>query len=241
MNIKNIENNVYVYEHIRLDKNEVFYVGIGNKSNFKRAFQEPNRSTFWKNIVSKSNGFKVNILFKNLSWDEACLKEIKLIALYGRKDLGLGTLVNLTNGGDGKVGIKCTQETRDKISKANKGKNRSIEAKNKISLSQIGKRVGALNHFYGKPSPFKDKHHTEETKEKLRILAKQRTVSKEVIEKMIEGRKKLCYKILNTETGVIYEGIKFAAKSINMKYATLSCQLRGVYKNKTNLKIINSL
>jgi hypothetical protein len=35
MNIKNIENNVYVYEHIRLDKNEVFYVGIGNKTNLK--------------------------------------------------------------------------------------------------------------------------------------------------------------------------------------------------------------
>ena len=34
-----MENNWYVYLHIRLDKKEPFYVGIGNKKNYDRAYQ----------------------------------------------------------------------------------------------------------------------------------------------------------------------------------------------------------
>jgi hypothetical protein len=36
-----------------------------------------------------------------LSWEEACEKEIELIEMYGRRKLGEGTLVNLTEGGQG--------------------------------------------------------------------------------------------------------------------------------------------
>lgn len=34
---KEDKNNTYVYVHRRLDTNEIFYVGIGNKINFKRS------------------------------------------------------------------------------------------------------------------------------------------------------------------------------------------------------------
>jgi hypothetical protein len=34
-----MENNWYVYRHIRLDKNEPFYIGIKNKKNYARAYQ----------------------------------------------------------------------------------------------------------------------------------------------------------------------------------------------------------
>ena len=68
----------YVYEHIRLDKNEIFYIGIGNDDNYKRAYQKKSRNQYWKNIVNISK-YDVIISFDNLSWENACKKEIELI------------------------------------------------------------------------------------------------------------------------------------------------------------------
>ena len=40
-----------------------------------------------------------------MTWDEACTKEIEFIKLYGRKDNNTGILVNLTDGGEGTLGV----------------------------------------------------------------------------------------------------------------------------------------
>ena len=93
----------YLYTYTRLDKNEIFYVGIGSDSKYKRAKNLSLRTDYFKKIINKSK-YKLDIVFDNLSWEDACLKEIELIALYGRKDLGTGTLVNFTNGGEGRKG-----------------------------------------------------------------------------------------------------------------------------------------
>jgi hypothetical protein len=93
----------YVYTYTRLDKNEIFYVGIGSDSKYKRAKNISSRTDYFKKIINKSK-YKLDIVFDNLSWEEACLKEIELIALYGRKDLKTGTLTNFTNGGEGRLG-----------------------------------------------------------------------------------------------------------------------------------------
>ena len=76
----------YVYKHIRLDKNEVFYVGIGSDTggNYIRAHSKHQRNRHW-NYVSK-NGYNIEILFDNLSWEDACEREKEFIKLYGRKD-----------------------------------------------------------------------------------------------------------------------------------------------------------
>ena len=110
----------YVYTHTRLDTNEVFYVGIGTQDNYKRASRSHNRTNYWNNIVKKC-GWKVDIVFDNLSWEDACKKEIELIKKYGRIDLGTGTLVNLTDGGDGSLGFKHSEKTKLKMSKTRKG------------------------------------------------------------------------------------------------------------------------
>ena len=44
----------YVYQHIRLDRNEVFYVGIGSDSKNQRAFNKLNRTKFWKSVLAKT-------------------------------------------------------------------------------------------------------------------------------------------------------------------------------------------
>jgi len=155
-----------VYRHIRLDKNEPFYIGIGTDE--KRAFVKRGRSDYWKNIVSKSD-YEVQILFNDLTWDEACEKEVELINLYGRKDLGTGTLVNMTDGGhyhlnlseesrirmrNSQLGKKQSDETKARKSRSLKGMKRSEEVKARMSIAQKGK-------IWGK--------HSSESKEKISI------------------------------------------------------------------------
>ena len=128
----------YVYRHIRLDTNEVFYIGIGSQKFNKRANTTVKRNQFWKNIVSKTEWYH-EILFDDISIEEAKQKEIEFIKLYGRKDLGEGTLCNLTDGGDGTLNYKVKDTVKEKLSIKNKGKVLSEEHKQKISCSHKGK------------------------------------------------------------------------------------------------------
>ena len=124
--------NVYLYRHRRLDTNEIFYIGISKVSNFKRAYEKNKRTTHWKNIVNKTD-YKVEIVVENLSWEDACELEILLISEYGRKDLGKGLLVNMTDGGDGVKNKIWTTQSRKKSSISSKGKKLSKETKEKMS------------------------------------------------------------------------------------------------------------
>ena len=44
----------YIYKHIRLDTNEVFYIGIGSDNTYKRANLKKGRNIYWNNIINKS-------------------------------------------------------------------------------------------------------------------------------------------------------------------------------------------
>ena len=60
----------YVYRHIRLDKNEPFYIGIGTDNNYKRAYSKNSRNIFWERVVKKTN-YDVEIIMDNLTKDKA--------------------------------------------------------------------------------------------------------------------------------------------------------------------------
>jgi hypothetical protein len=124
--------DVKVYRHIRLDKNEVFYIGIGRDN---RPYMTNGRNRFWKNIVKKTE-WKAEILFDDLTWEQACEKEKEFIKIYGRRDLKKGPLCNLTDGGEGVNGRIVSEEVKTKISLKNTGKKRTEEQKNKQSLSK---------------------------------------------------------------------------------------------------------
>jgi len=132
----------YVYKHIRLDTNEVFYVGIGTQDKYKRAFSKKSRNVFWKNITSKTE-YLVEIISDNITWEEACIKEKQLILELGRRDLKLGTLVNMTDGGDGTINVKHSRQWYEKQKENNlkKGKPLSKEHRFKISLNHKSKCV----------------------------------------------------------------------------------------------------
>lgn len=86
-----------VYRHIRLDKNEPFYIGIGVDKH--RAIRKSYRNKIWNDIVSKTD-YRVEILFDDLTKEEAVEKEFELIKMYGRINNSTGSLANLTDGGD---------------------------------------------------------------------------------------------------------------------------------------------
>lgn len=113
----------YLYRHIRLDKNEVFYVGIGTKpkkfypsTEYGRAYNKVTRTTYWKNIVNKTD-YLVEIMLESDSYDFILEKEMEFITLYGRINLKLGSLVNLTDGGKGQVNCLYSKKVREKHSK----------------------------------------------------------------------------------------------------------------------------
>jgi len=58
----------YLYRHIRLDKNEPFYIGIGSDENYERAYNNHNRSIFWKNIINKTP-YEIEIILDDLTWE----------------------------------------------------------------------------------------------------------------------------------------------------------------------------
>lgn len=102
-----------LYRHIRLDKNQPFYIGIGNSK--YRASKKDSRNDIWHNIVSKTD-YRVDIIMDDISWEEACEKEKEFIALYGRIKDG-GILANITFGGEGVVGLKQSDEAKERARK----------------------------------------------------------------------------------------------------------------------------
>lgn len=120
-----VENGkYYLYRHIRCDKNEVFYVGIGTKSNrnyktfksiYYRAHKITNRNVIWHNIVKKTD-YIVEIILESDDYSFIKEKEIEFIKLYGKKTYH-GTLINLTDGGDGTIGYIKPKSKDSKFSK----------------------------------------------------------------------------------------------------------------------------
>ncbi len=189
-----------VYQHRRLDTNTVFYVGIGKSE--KRAYSRYHRNRHWHGIVKKTD-YAVEILLDSVTWEEACEQERFLIEQIGRHDLGLGTLVNQTDGGDG-------------------GINPSIEARQKRSNSLTGNQNGKGNK--GKPSSMTGKKHKDSTKQKMRDKAfgkpKSPTHTKNI--SLASPYKKAC-----CIDGVVYHSASEAARQLSLNKQTVHNRLHN--------------
>lgn len=105
---------ICLYFHIV--KNQIIYVGIGN---YKRPFEIKNRTNkYWKEITK--NGYEIDIYKTGLTIKEACQLEIEWIAKIGRRDKGLGPLVNMTDGGIGISGLVYKSNNKVKNTKSMK-------------------------------------------------------------------------------------------------------------------------
>jgi hypothetical protein len=142
----------YVYAYVREDDTP-YYIGKGKD---RRAYQSHKRSN-GTDLLPKDES-RIVMLHENLTEKEAFDLEKSLIIEYGRKDLGTGILVNLTEGGEGnrRVGYTHTEEARKNMSEAKrgvklgpnsvpsplKGVPRSEETKRKISEANKGRVIG---------------------------------------------------------------------------------------------------
>jgi len=133
---------------------EPFYVGKG-KGNRYETYK--NRNNYFINKINKIESIKLKPIvvkiYCNLSESKSIYLEIKLIKIIGRKDLNEGTLVNMTDGGEGVSGLIFNDESKKKISEANKGKNNPMFGSNRC----------------GKNNPMFGKKHSIETRRKLSI------------------------------------------------------------------------
>lgn len=118
-----------VYKHTNIFNGKV-YVGItsndpkirwNNGNGYKR------QSYFWNAIQKHGwNNFRHEILFENLSEEEACKKEIDLISFYHSNDKEYG--YNISFGGfSGQSGLQRTDKQKDKFREAQrKSRNKSF-------------------------------------------------------------------------------------------------------------------
>ena len=170
--MKNLQK-FYTYAYLREDRTP-YYIGKGKE----RRIYSTNRR--FKPPKDKS---RIIFLKQNLTEEESFRHEVYMIAVFGRKDLGTGILHNRTDGGEGSSGVVKSNETKEKLSKARKGKinkPHSEETKRKISEALKGKN----NPNYNKPL-------SDETKRKMKETIK-RNKNKKIKRKQrdeIKGRK----------------------------------------------------
>lgn len=225
-------NNYYVYMHTA--PNNKSYIGI-TKQKPKRRWRPngsgyKNNKYFTKAIMKYGwDNFKHEILFYGLSQKQAEQKEIELIAKYKTSDYKYG--YNLDNGGR-TVGT-LREETKEKLRKANLGKHPSPKAIENMSIAQ--KRIRQYEKergitrkcpigLKGENNPFYGKHHSKETKDKIRqknsginsIWWKRKHTQKE-IEKISNAHKKQVQQIKNNIVIAIYPSVVDAAKKLNVK------------------------
>lgn len=207
----------YVYIHRRFSDGKIFYVGKGSKG---RAWEKTNRNLHWHRTIKKHGGYTTQIVELGLQEWAAFELEKDLIALYGRRDLALGPLVNLSDGGDGSSGAVWTQEAKDKLSKSKTGSKRPPEVCAKISEA-LKKRVYTPEMRKNMSDARKGKRVSQETRQKLREF----NLGKGAGDKNPSAKKVVL--IYTDGTELAFGNQKAAAKHISMQAAQLSNILSG--------------
>lgn len=149
--------NYCVYKHTNLINGKV-YIGITSQNPTHRwnsGYGYVHNSHFINAIKRYGwHNFSHEILFENLSKEEAYEQEKRLILLYQSNLPEYG--YNNSTGGDPGSGHVCSEETRAKMSKARKGIKISQETRNKIA-EIVKKRPADMRYRFshsglGKPS-----------------------------------------------------------------------------------------
>lgn len=195
------------------------YIGVTN--NPKRRFSE--HKSYARSKVKKFKCALYDAMlkygFQNFSFDvlAECYSEKELMtcerALISTHNTWakFGAGYNITLGGEGTYGRIISQETRDKLSAAKRGKKHSAESRARMSESQMGKKHGPL------PDAVKEKMRVakigkitgDETKKKISTALTGRKLSVEMRGKISRGLKI----VFGTEEGRAKQSAKMKGKS----------------------------
>lgn len=182
-----LDKQFYVYVHMKATDDSVFYVGKGCKY---RATTKQGRNEYWQRIVSK-HGFIAEIVKDGLSFEEANAYEIELIKQL--RDQGC-VLCNMTDGGEGCLGVKKTAEQKAAISAKNKGKKRADATKEKMQGNKNAAGAIRSDETKAKMSASKKGWNgkigyktPENVKEKIRATMKQTLAAKKLAKQAINS------------------------------------------------------
>lgn len=222
--------NHFVYIHKKANSEEIFYVGKGKKrkGRFERAYVLSKRNLLWNNTVKKY-GLKVEI-FASCKTDLAAQEiEKDLINKLGRRDKGLGILVNMTEGGDGHCGIIISEDLREKRRINARGKRSKAWCDSIKKSRKNGGNGGVVKLGDKLPSWWRDRISKSVSGSKNGMFG--RSGLKSPVSKIV----------IDTSTGVIFPSISSAALEFGLKMKTLHNQLTGQRKNKTSLRFLNGV
>ena len=178
-----------VYKHTT-PSNKV-YIGLTNQKpnrRWREGLGYRTQELFYRAILKYGwENIRHEILFDNLTKEEACKKEIELIAFYksNKKEYGY----NLSNGGEFN---NMTEEGKKKISLIHKGKKISEETRLKMSVSRKGVKH-SQEHSRRISEAKKGVIFSEEHKQKLSLAKKgshHKTISEEAKRKIALSQKK---------------------------------------------------
>lgn len=200
-----------VYKHTT--PNGKVYIGITKQKPVKRWLHGKGyaKQSYFFNAILKYgwDNIKHEVLLSGLTKEEAENKEVELIKKYKSNQRAYG--YNIDNGGH----IKCkSDETREKMRKANLGKHHSPETCEKLKQLEIQRwkdpeyRRNQVEKRLGKPAWNKGMVTPEETR------AKQRAVK---LGKYVGSKHWSSKPVINLDTGQIYESIGLVAKELGKK------------------------
>ena len=241
-------DNYYVYIYWRLDTNKPFYIGKGKGRRWKTLNKSTRKhNAHFMNIINKYP-IAVTIEKDNLTEGEAFYWEEEIIRIlvfeYGysidipnnRDDDHYCHLVNMTWGGEGASGCNSYEnkteeemkEIKKKLSKASKGENNPMygkdwrEGKTEEEILEHNRKIS--ESIKGENHPWWGRHHTEETKKKMREVKRDKYIGKN------NPRAK---SVICITTGRIFHTVKEGAKyygianSCNIICCCKGCTING--------------
>lgn len=176
--------------------------------------------TYFYNAIQKYgwDNFEHEILYSNLTLEEANEIETKLIAEYNSTDPNKG--YNLTTGG--KNG-KHSETTKKKLSEIQTGEHRSEETRRRISEARKGMEFSA-NHRENLSKSHKGKRHSKETRQKMSEVHRKRVISE-------DEDKSQKIPVLCVETNIVYYSINEAERQTGIFHGSIIYCCKG--KRKT--------
>jgi len=212
---------------------EPFYVGKGKGYRIKNTTTDLRSNLFKTKKVKKLLENNIEIikikLFENITEEESFEKEKMLIQKIGRRNLKMGPLTNLTDGGEGMSGFVYTEETLTKR-----------------SLSQSGEGNGFFGHKHtqevrekhsllvrGSSHPMFGKKHSDEVRLKLK-KHREENISNDLIKEVCQKfNKSVLMFDLNMNFIEEFNSVKECSQKTGINESIISKCCRGDIKSPT--------
>lgn len=220
----------FIYLHRRPDTGEVFYVGKGSrtpKKAYGRSHSGENRNPMWRRIVEKCGGrFDVEVLVDFFTEADAFTMERALIQHFGRRNQGLGSLANMTDGGEGTVGRIVQPETIERYRRATAGMMPRHPLGPMLGRKHTAAARAAISAASsGENNPMFGQRHGPGYRAKVAGV-------------LNAGSQKKARRVVDTATGIEYRSARTAALALGYNPATLKHWLSGKYANKSTARYV---